>query len=249
MKLRLIRHATLWLEYGGNRFLVDPMLSDPGANPPIPRTANPRNNPLVPLPVPPEELAAPDAVLVTHLHQDHWDRAAAAAIGKEVPVFTQPGSEQPLREAGFRTVLPLEQAALFRGVTLTRTSGRHGTGDIGAAMGPVSGFVLQAPGEPVLYIAGDTIWCGEVASALDTFRPALTVVNAGGARFLEGDPITMDGAGIAELCRYAPYTRVAAVHLEAINHCHETRSQLRDVLAHHALADRVAVPQDGEWFD
>lgn len=35
MKIQHIRNATLWLEYGGSTFLIDPMLSEQGANPPI----------------------------------------------------------------------------------------------------------------------------------------------------------------------------------------------------------------------
>jgi hypothetical protein len=65
MKLQLIRHATLWLEYAGNRFLVDPMFSDVGVNPPIINTPNDRRNPLVPLPFAVDGLLNPDAVLVT----------------------------------------------------------------------------------------------------------------------------------------------------------------------------------------
>jgi hypothetical protein len=57
-------------------------------------------------------------------------------------------------------------------------------------MGRVSGFILKAVGEPTMYITGDTIWCEEVKKALDIYRPEVTIVNAGGARFITGDPIT-----------------------------------------------------------
>src|SRR3954447_160469 len=42
--------------------------------PPVPGTPNERRNPLVPLPVDPATLVdGLDAVLVTHLHADHFD--------------------------------------------------------------------------------------------------------------------------------------------------------------------------------
>jgi L-ascorbate metabolism protein UlaG (beta-lactamase superfamily) len=50
MKMQLVRHATLLLEYAGMRLLVDPMLSDAGSMAPIQNSPHPRNNPLVPLP-------------------------------------------------------------------------------------------------------------------------------------------------------------------------------------------------------
>ncbi|WP_426452895.1 MBL fold metallo-hydrolase [Paenibacillus sp. S-38] len=248
MKLRLIRHATLWIEYGGLTFLVDPMFSPEGANPPINGSTNERRNPLVPLPLPLESLLDPSAVLVTHTHQDHWDKAAAAALNPAMPLLCQPQDQALFEGSGFREVLPVIASAEFKGVTITRTGGRHGTGEIGQRMGPVSGFVLRAPGEPVLYITGDTIWCDEVKQALDEHRPDMTVVNAGGARFAQGDPITMDADDVTAVCRYAPYTRVAAVHMDTINHCLVTRDDLRSRLKEEGLLGQTAIPEDGDWL-
>ena len=102
---------------------------------------------------------------------------------------------------------PVEEALELGGVRVARTGGRHGTGEIADAMAPVSGFVLAAPGEPTLYIAGDTVWCDEVAAALDAHRPDVVVVNAGGARFTEGDPITMTAEDVVAVARHAPRAR------------------------------------------
>ena len=66
MQLQLIRHATLLLEYGEMRILVDPMLSDAGAMPPIENSPQPRPNPLVALPCPATDVVSGvQAVLVT----------------------------------------------------------------------------------------------------------------------------------------------------------------------------------------
>jgi L-ascorbate metabolism protein UlaG (beta-lactamase superfamily) len=43
MRIRLIRHATLLLEYAGHTLLVDPMLDDAGTRPPIQNSPNPKN--------------------------------------------------------------------------------------------------------------------------------------------------------------------------------------------------------------
>ena len=80
VRLTLVRNATLLLELDGRRVLVDPMLDPAGARPPIENTANARPNPLVELPRPPAELVEGlDAVVVTHLHRDHFDDTAARA--------------------------------------------------------------------------------------------------------------------------------------------------------------------------
>lgn len=250
MKIQLIRHATLWLEYGGVTFLVDPMMSEQGANPPIINTSNDLRNPLVPLPGPVQQWLEPDAVMVTHLHQDHWDKAAAELLTHELPVFCQQGDGGNITAQGFTQVSEImdDEAASYHGVTLTRTGGRHGTGEIGERMGKVSGFIFRAEGEPVLYLAGDTIWCAEVREVLEIHQPDVIVVNAGGASFLSGGLITMNEQDIVELCRAVPEAAVIAVHMDAINHCHVTRRQLKLRLEQEELLGRVALPQDGEWI-
>ena len=247
MKLQLIRHASLWIEYAGVNLLLDPMFSDAGVNPPIMNSTNERRNPMVPLPAPVDAWTSPDAVLVTHLHPDHWDGAAAAALDMSLPVFCQPGDAGAFAAQGFTSVTEIAAKWTWQGITMTRTSGQHGTGEIGQRMGQVSGFVLQAEGEPILYVAGDTIWCEDVRQALDAHRPDVTVVNAGGARFSVGGPITMDADDVIEVCRYAPYTKVVAVHMETINHCLVTRADLHHRLEAENLLEQVSLPGDGEW--
>ena len=230
VRLRLVRHATLLLDTGLGRVLVDPMLCGARTMPPVENTPNPARNPLVELPVPAEEVVnGVDLCIVTHLHGDHFDDAADALLPRGLPILTQPESADALRARGFTNV-----ATSHDQVAMTR--GRHGTGEIGAAMGPVSGWVIDG-----VYVAGDTIWCDEVATALAEHEPHTVVVNAGGARFLAGGPIVMDAGDVGRV-REATDARVVVVHLEAINHCIEPRSAYRAVAG-------VVVPDDGETVD
>lgn len=245
MELQLARHSTLLIRYADQKLLVDPMLSDAGAMPPIQNTPNELRNPLVPLAVPAAELIDVDAYLITHTHPDHFDEAAAELLPKQIPLYCQPEDEQKFRDLGFQSVHPVADSVEFGSIRLHRTGGQHGTGDIAIALAPVSGFVLQSTDEPTLYIAGDTIWCEEVRTALGQHQPDIAVVNAGGARFNVGDPITMTDADIAELCGHSSDLTVVAVHLEAINHCIQKRADLQAALAARGLAERVQIPEDG----
>lgn len=246
MHIRLLRHATLLVETAGKRFLVDPLLGPAGSQPPIAETPNPRPNPLVGLPIEPlETVAGISATLVTHLHPDHFDRTALGVVPRDRPVLCQPRDHQMFIRAGLSARV-VDDPLDLDGVRVTRTGGRHGTGAIGAEMGDVSGFVLAAEGEPTLYIAGDTIWCDEVEAAISAHSPDVIVVNAGAARFVQGDPITMDVPDVVATCNAAPDALVVAVHMEAINHCLLTREGLRAGLASAGLAGRVLTPADGE---
>ena len=251
MHIRLLRHATLVLTIHGRTLLVDPMLSPLEAMEPIANAGNQRRIPMVPLPISDEELqqvlGSIDAVLVTHTHRDHWDASAQAMLPKHLPLLCQPADQELFEQAGFSQVLPITEHLTWRGIEIDRTGGQHGTGEIGKKMGTVSGFVLQAAGEPTLYIAGDTIWCAEVERTLPQFSPQVIVLNAGAATFATGGgPITMDAADVCRVCRSLPSARVVAVHMETINHCILTRAALRTTLTQEGLAAHVDIPQDGE---
>jgi L-ascorbate metabolism protein UlaG (beta-lactamase superfamily) len=249
MRLTLVRHATLLLDYAGTRLLVDPMLDPAGARDPIESTPNQLRNPLVELPMAPAAVVeGVDGVLVTHLHQDHFDDGAAAALRPDVPMVCQPQDVDRLRERGFADLRPLADGLELRDISLARTGGEHGRGRLAELLAPVSGIVLRAAGEPVLYIAGDTVPCEALDDALALHAPDVVVVNGGGARFLEGEPIVMTAAEIVELgARIAP-AKVVAVHLESINHCIERRPVLRAAIDTSGV-DNVLVPADGETLE
>jgi L-ascorbate metabolism protein UlaG (beta-lactamase superfamily) len=235
MKVTLVRHATLLLETRAGRILVDPMLDPAGERPPIEDTPNPLRNPLVELPLPAAGVVAGiDGVIVTHLHEDHFDETAAQLLPPDVPLLTQPASLDELRARDFAAATADTDSWL--GLEVARTSGHHGTGEIGEELGPVSGFVVDG-----IYVAGDTIWCDEVAEALARHRPRAIVVNGGGARFLEGDAIVMTAADV-QAVRDATDAAVIVVHLESINHCLERRDVYRAI-------DGVVVPDDGETIE
>jgi L-ascorbate metabolism protein UlaG (beta-lactamase superfamily) len=244
----LLRNATCRIEYGGKTLLLDPFLSDPGVLPAFNNTPNPRPNPLVPLPIPAKQaVSGIDATLLTHPHVDHWDEPARELLQKDSPLFTQPTDSARAREAGFADVRHIDTAVSWEGITIARTGGHHGSGAMGERMGAVSGYVLRSPGSPTVYIAGDTIWCPEVADAIRSHRPDIIVVNAGEAQFLEGGPIIMGVKDVIEVCHAAASdATVIAVHLEAVNHCVLTRQALRRGLGGSGVKTKVLIPHDGE---
>jgi len=253
MQIHFLRHATMVVAIQGRYILVDPLLSPAGAMAPVANAANARRIPLVELPLADEELSYMlghlDAVLVTHTHRDHWDDRAIELLPRQLPIVCQPPDATQIEREGFSAVNPVATSYSWRGVEISRTGGQHGSGEIGRQMGPVSGFVLRAAGEPALYIAGDTIWCSEVERALDEHQPDVAVVNAGAAQFLTGGPITMDAGDVMQVCRALPGGQVIAVHMEAVNHCLLTRAALRAQLDQEGLAQRVEIPADGALIE
>jgi L-ascorbate metabolism protein UlaG (beta-lactamase superfamily) len=251
MHVQQIRNATLLVDYAGKRFLIDPLLAEQGAYPGFEGTANShRANPLVGLPVPMDRLLDVDAVVLTHLHPDHWDEAARRLVPRGLPVFAQDEADAAqLRADGFEDVR-LFGGAEFGGIAMHRTAGQHGSDQvmavIGERMGEVSGVVFSHPDEPTLYVAGDTVWNRHVAEGLETWRPDVVVLNCGDAQVPGLGKIIMDQHDLAMVAQAAPQAAIVASHLEAVNHCVLSRADLRSFIHEQGLAQRVLVPEDGE---
>jgi L-ascorbate metabolism protein UlaG (beta-lactamase superfamily) len=236
VRVTLVRNATVILEIAGRRILVDPMLDDAEARPPIQNTANPVRNPTVPLPFPAEEVVrGVDAVIVTHRHRDHLDTVGEELTPRDVPVFCQPEDEEALRELGL-DAHPVVDALEWESIRIARVPAQHGWGAIADALAPVSGFVLDG-----VYVAGDTVWYEGVAETIERHRPRVAIVNAAGAEFLEGGPLVMGIDDVREVSARVP--KVVAVHMEAMNHCFLSRAELR------AAVPSVLIPEDGETLE
>lgn len=253
MNIRLLRHATIVVDWGDIRILVDPMLAAQASLDPIPNAATTHRIPMLPLPL--DEIAlqhlisSVDGVFVTHTHRDHWDARAAELIPPETPLVCQPPDLDKFTGEGFNNVITIQERERWHGMNVTRTGGQHGTGEIGARMGPVSGFVFNAPGAPTLYIAGDTVWCPEFEAALRDHQPDVIVLNAGAAQFLTGDPITMTAEDVIRVAEAVPDARIVTVHMDTINHCLLTRSMLAEAVSRAGLNARVLIPADGETIE
>lgn len=247
MKLRLIRHATLQIEFAGQQLLVDPLLAEPGAYRSLTFGATSAQNPMVPMPCSVESLLQPDILVVTHSHFDHFDSIAIDRLPKNLPLICQPADQAQFAGSGFTQVIPVTSSPVsVENIQFFRTEGKHGKGLLGSAMGHVSGFILKAKQEPVLYIAGDTIWGPLVKAALEQYHPDVIVLNTGAAQFNVGAPITMTAEDVVKVCQAAPQAKIVAVHLEAINHCRLKRQALADHVAKANVANQVKIPADGE---
>jgi L-ascorbate metabolism protein UlaG (beta-lactamase superfamily) len=250
MRIQFLRNATLLLEWNNKKILVDPMLGAKSSMDTVPNAANNIRNPTTDLPINEETrnnmIASPDAIIVTHTHRDHWDVTAQTLLPKNLPLFCQPEDVETITAQGFTQVIPVLSVITWENIHITRTGGQHGTGEIGKMMAPVSGFVLKDD-QVTLYIAGDTIWCEDVATAMDVHQPDYVVVNAGAAQFLQGDPITMTATDVINTIQHPAQSKVIAVHMEAINHCYLTREALAAAIATQNLT--AIIPAPGEWID
>ena len=245
MQLQQIRNSTLKITYSGQKILTDPMLSPKHA---IESFVGKSPNPIIDLPFPARDLIKDiDMVLISHLHLDHFDKAAQDLLPKQMPVFCQPCDEKKLKEFSFESVTPIINSAKWKNIQMTRTCGHHGTGDWGKRMGNVSGFIFKAENEPIVYWAGDTIWCDIVKKTINEFQPEIIITHSCGAKFPDSDPIIMDAVQTIEVCKAAPNAIVIATHMEALDHATISRTDLRAFAENSAIkTNQLRIPVDGE---
>ncbi|MEC2074490.1 MBL fold metallo-hydrolase [Metabacillus fastidiosus] len=257
MNIQLIRNATLVVQYTDKKFLIDPMLAEKETLPPFgtgvglpPAPRQDQNNPLVSLPTAIDNIISNiDAVIVTHLHPDHWDDAAKEALPKEIKIFSQNEEDATeIRNAGFKNVEVLQEDTVFEGIQLIKTKGEHGRGEILQHAGLVCGVVFKHTNEKTLYVAGDTVWYGAVQDVIETHKPEIIVVNAGDNQFLVGGSLVMGKDDIYEVYKAAPNAKIISVHMEAVNHWTLSRKELRSFINEKGISSNVLVPDDSESY-
>ncbi|MGE7113556.1 MBL fold metallo-hydrolase [Lysinibacillus sp. NPDC047702] len=250
MNIQQIRNATVIIEYAEKKFLIDPLLANEGTFPPYPNSLRQdQNNPLVSLPASIDQLINVDAVIVTHLHVDHFDEVAKEVLPKAIKMFVQNEEDaKEIKSAGFTNVEILQEDTVFEGVQLMKTAGQHGRGKVLEMTGQVCGVIFHHSSEKKLYVAGDTVWYNGVQKVLEKNLPDIIIVNGGDNQFLQGGSLIMGKDDIYEVYRAAPNAKIVVSHMEAINHWTLSREELRSFLNEKEINDRVLVPEDGEHY-
>jgi L-ascorbate metabolism protein UlaG (beta-lactamase superfamily) len=167
-----------------------------------------------------------DAVVLSHLHGDHWDRRARRGLDRSLRIVTTPHAARRLHVLhGFRQAAGLrtwQDCVLRRGgvqVRITSLPGRHaGQAVLRGLLPPVMGSMLEfgpVSGPPRLrvYLSGDTLVYDGLAEISRHFPAAdLAVLHLGGTRLPGGFVVTMDGAQGAELARRLDPRLILPVH-------------------------------------
>jgi L-ascorbate metabolism protein UlaG (beta-lactamase superfamily) len=225
--LTWIGTATTLLRYGGFTVLTDPNFLHRGQLAYLGKGLVSRRLTDPSLRV--EDLPPLDAVVLSHLHGDHFDRVARHGLPRDVPVVTTPAAARTLRGWGFSRAIGLStwQAHELRSpggdvLRVTAAPGRHALGALRSLLPPVMGSVLEyrpAGGDAPLsvYVTGDTLVVDDLRE-VPRRHPSLDLGlwHLGGTRLPAGLPfgplVTMDGRQGADLLELVRPTTVVPVH-------------------------------------
>jgi L-ascorbate metabolism protein UlaG (beta-lactamase superfamily) len=214
---------TALLEYAELRILIDPTFDEPRTYPspgtPLVKTAGPALSIAAIEPI--------DLVLLSHhAHEDNLDDSGRE-LALRVPVTLS--TPQAAAELGAPVIgLKPWQQHQVGAVTVTGLPGHHGPRAVRPLIGPVVGFLLEAAGQPKVYVSGDNSSLGAVGLIAGRFAPVpIAILFAGAARVpVIPAPLTMTGEKAARAAAMLQASKVVGVHVEDWEHFSEGRAEL-----------------------
>jgi L-ascorbate metabolism protein UlaG (beta-lactamase superfamily) len=171
-------------------------------------------------------------LLSHHEHEDNLDYEGLELLATGVPTISTMKAGSDLFGGGVRGLDSWESREVGA-VTVTAVPALHGPPGAEALVGPVTGFVLQADGEPTIYVSGDNASLPLVQQIADRFPDIdIAVLFAGAARISAvNGPLTLTSADAAEAARILGVHRVVGLHTEGWEHFTETRADLEAAFA------------------
>lgn len=155
-------HSTVLMNFRGVRVITDPVFSErvgPGIAPVV---LGPKR--YVQPALEPRDFAAPDVIVLSHAHFDHFDTASLRRFARETPVVTARATGDLLRGQGFRQIHELDwgQAVTLtvrgRALTVSAIEVAHwGARMVRDEHRGYNGYVLEREGATVCF-AGDTAY-------------------------------------------------------------------------------------------
>jgi L-ascorbate metabolism protein UlaG (beta-lactamase superfamily) len=254
--LLFIGTATTLIRYGELTVLTDPNFLHQGQRAYLGRglSAKRLTEPAMSV----EQLPPLDAVVLSHLHGDHWDREAQRGLDHAVPVVTTPHASKRLQWRGFSRALGLETWGthqIVRGQTqlaVTAMPGRHAPLPVRKLLPSVMGSMLEfgSLGGPVrlrIYLSGDTLLIEELRQIPDRYPDVdVAVLHLGGTRLPGGLMVTMDGAQGADLVELIDPSIAIPVHFDDYRLFKSPLSEFRAEIASRGITDQVRYVDRGD---
>ena len=249
--------ATVLIRFGGITILTDPNFLHKGEQVHLGYglTSTRLTDPAIDF----DKLPPIDLVLLSHMHEDHFDRPVQQQLPRTTPIVTNARAAVQLQKLGFTKVTGLntwQAIDIAKGgtaITATSMPGRHGPPGVAALLPAVMGTLLDlrdTSGRSYrIYISGDTMIIHDIAEIPRRFPGIdLALLHLGGTRLLGLVTVTMDGAdGVRMLQLIAPH-RAIPIHYDDYDVFKSPLSDFQRAAAAAGLADKITYLARGDSY-
>lgn len=221
--VQFIGTATVLLRYQGFTILTDPNFLHAGESAHLGYGVSTERltEPALAL----EALPPVDLVILSHLHEDHFDRTVQQKLRRDVPIVTTHEAAERLGQLGFTQRYGLgrwDSLTVSKGqarLRITAMPARHGPRGVALLLPPVIGTMLDFEQGPAgaayrIYISGDTLVYDDIAQIPQRFPDVdLALLHLGGMRVL-GVQLSMDGDDGVRMMQVIAPDRAIPIHVD-----------------------------------
>ena len=230
LTLTYIGGPTAVLGYAGRHFVTDPTFDAPQryeseGETTLVKTTGPG--------ITRADIGTVDGILLSHHeHKDNLDWEGLELIATGIPTLSTPEAASDLF-GGSVIGLDSWETYTLGPVTITAVPALHGPPGSEPLVGKVTGFVLEAAGEPTVYVSGDNASLPLVGQIAEHFAHIDVAVLFAGAVRVPGITglLTLDAAQAVQAAHTLGASRVVGLHAEDWEHFTEDRATLEAAFA------------------
>lgn len=249
--------ATMLLRYAGFTILTDPNFLHQGDHVHLGYglTSARLTNPAIEM----EQLPPFDLVLLSHLHEDHFDRFVQQNLDKGTTIVTTSEAAVALRRKCFSMLEPLhtwETLTVTKGdytLRITAMPGKHGPGVLNSALPSVMGSMLEfqnGAGKTLLrlYITGDTLLHEQLQEIPQRYPNIdLALLHLGGTRVF-GILLTMDAMQGIEAIKLINPREAIPIHYNDYTVMKSPLEDFKELVKLSGLEDRIHYMAHGDTY-
>ncbi|MGZ8320473.1 MAG: MBL fold metallo-hydrolase [Telluria sp.] len=201
-----------------------------------------------------------DLVVLSHMHDDHFDKLVQEKLPRTTPIVTNKEASENLKRIGFTNTYALsrwDRLDVQKGgarLRVTSLPARHGGPGVTAVLPSVMGAMLDFGADPAapdyrIYISGDTMVYDELNAIPQRFPDIdLALLHLGGMHMLGMFQVTMDGGDGVRLMQLVRPRKAIPLHQDDYDVYQSPPGDFAGEAQAAGLAPQVAFLRHGETY-